>query len=871
MIPGSIDGKPVTSIADNAFYSIVSLTSVVIPYNVTSIGENAFASCSSLTSVTIPASVTSIGNYTFSYCSSLVSITIPTSVTSIGDYTFSQCSSLTSITIPSNVTSIGNGEFYECASLTGIDVNTGNLNYASLNGVLFNKDMTFLISCPGGKIGGFVIPDNVTTLNGWAFYDCNSLTSITIPSSVAYMGNYAFDRCSALTAINVNGSNLNYASLNGVLYNKATTTLIQYPGGRAGSFAIPNSVTKIGDSAFSDCRSLSSVTIPSSITSIGQTAFFYCSALTSVTIPLGVISVGPSAFAFCANLTLVTIPTSLSSIGGWAFFSCTSLTSITIPASITSIGNNAFLDCSALTAIDVNSGNLNYASLNGVLFNKTMTTLIQCPAGKAGAFIIPNSVTKIDDAAFIRCRSLTSVAIPSSITMLGFQMFSSCTSLTSVTIPSNVTSIGDYAFYDCENLTSVTIPDNATYIGFDAFSNCAALTSITIPAKIETIGDYAFYDCTSLTGIDVNPANVNYTSVNGVLYNKTVTTLIQYPSGRAGEFTIPNNVTTIGDSAFADSNGLTSVTVPANVLKIESSAFADCLALKTINVVVSNPNYASLDGVLYDKNMTSLVQFPSARAGAFVIPNNVTKIGDSAFYLCDLTSVRIPSSVTTIGNWSFGNSKSLTQIQFDGNAPACGDHWIYSFNANLKICYIGGALGFTTPTWFGVQTIAMFQVTGKVVDPDGKGLADITVALENGTSVKTSANGDFAILASSGDHILTVSGPGIDTKSVNVKVSGAGLAVGNISTSKSNDIMALILILIVVIAIAIVLVVVFVTIRRRKHRELANQPPITPVATYSAPVGEASPQVQTTYKNCPNCGAETMEAPFCSNCGKKLG
>jgi hypothetical protein len=314
-----------------------------------------------------------------------------------------------------------------------------------------------------------------------------------------------------------------------------------------------------------------------------------------------------------------------------------------------------------------------------------MTTLIQCPGGKVGPVLIPNSVTKIVGSAFSECHLLTSVTIQGSISTLGDHMFSDCTSLSSITIPVSVTVIGNYTFYACTNLTSMTIPVNVVYIGSDAFANCYALPSINIPGSVKTIETYAFYDCTSLTGFDVNQANGNYASVNGVLYNKAISTLIQYPQGRAGDFIVPSSVTTIADSAFADSSVLNSVTVPASVLKIESSAFAFCVALERIEVSASNLNYASVDGVLYNKNGNNLIQFPSGKAGAFVIPNNVSSIGDVAFYWCNLTSVEIPSSVIAIGNWTFGNCKSLTEIHFDGNAPATGDHWLYSYNANLKI------------------------------------------------------------------------------------------------------------------------------------------------------------------------------------------
>jgi hypothetical protein len=678
------------------------------------------------------------------------------------------------------------------------------------------------------------------------------------------VGVYSFNHCSALTAIDVNGSNMNYASVNGTLYNKAMTALVQFPSGKAGSFIIPNGVTQIGNSAFSYSHLLTSVIIPGSVTSMGWNAFSSCDHLTSVTMSAGVLSIGYSAFSYCANLTSVTIPAGVTSIGNFGFYYCASLTSIAIPASVTSIGDNAFYGCSALAAIDVNPGNPIYASQNGVLFNKTLTALIQCPGGKAGSFTIPNGVTEIAKGAFSRCHLLVSVTVPGTISILGDQLFQYCTALSSVTLPSGLKAIGNSTFYGCSNLSSINIPAGVEYIGSNAFANCYALSYLSIPGAVKTIETSAFYDCTSLTGIDVSSSNTNYASFQGVLYNKAITTLIQYPIGRAGEFTVPSNVATIAESAFADSPGLTSVTVPDSVLRIEASAFAYCHSLKSINVVNGNPNYASVDGVLYDKGVNSLIQFPSGRLGAFVIPSSVTKIGDSSFYWCNLTRLEVPTSVSAIGNWSFGNCRLMTEIRFDGNAPDLGDHWLYAFNTSLKIYYASGASGFTSPTWFGAQTVVMYPVTGRVVDSDGKGLANIIIALENGVSVKTAANGDFVILVAAGQHTLTVSGAGIDRHTVEVILSDSGLSLGNISTVRSGDTM--IPLLIAILAIAMVLVVVFVLLIRRNKSRREN--------VHSATVPSPSaPAVGTTTqpKNCPYCGTERTDAPFCGNCGKKLG
>ena len=264
MIPDSM-----TSIGNDAFHYCKSLTSVTIPDSVTSIDVNAFAGCTSLTSVEIPDSVTSIDGGAFYNCKSLTSVTIPDSVTSIGDGAFAYCTSLTSVAIPDSVTSIGDGAFASCTSLTGIWAAEGSSHYASdAFGVLFNKDKTTLVQCPGAFSGSYAIPDSMTSIDWRAFAGCTSLTSVTIPSSVTSIGGATFSDCSSLTSV-----------------------------------TIPSGVTSIRDYTFNGCTSLTCVTIPDSVTSIGGWAFSYCKSLTSVTIPDGVTSIGWAAFYDCTSLT----------------------------------------------------------------------------------------------------------------------------------------------------------------------------------------------------------------------------------------------------------------------------------------------------------------------------------------------------------------------------------------------------------------------------------------------------------------------------------------------------------------------------------------------------------------------------------------
>ena len=288
-IPDSI-----TSIGTFAFYQCYDLTNITIPDSVISIGMSAFADCRELTSITIPNSVTSIGGGAFNYCDNLISITIPNSVTYIGYATFQDCHRLASVKIPNGVTSIGERAFEDCGSLTSI-----------------------------------TIPESVTSIGSYAFAYCSSLTSITIPESVTSIGAYAFRGFSILSGIWVDENNPNYSSDSfGVLFDKNKTELIRAPRLLNGAYTIPNSVTIIGERAFEDCHSLTSITIPESLSSIGDFAFFGCDSLSSIAIPNSVSSIGKYVFCGCYNLTSITIPNSVTSIGSAAFSNCNSLINV---------------------------------------------------------------------------------------------------------------------------------------------------------------------------------------------------------------------------------------------------------------------------------------------------------------------------------------------------------------------------------------------------------------------------------------------------------------------------------------------------------------------------------------------------------------
>ena len=368
--PQKLDGtysirKGTKIICDEAFrWSKIigcrSLTSLVIPDSVTNIGDYAFAFCRSLTDIVIPDSVTSIGNWAFWNCRSLTDIDIPDSVTSIGDNAFQFCSSLSTIAISDSVTSIGNNAFCDCRSLTGIDIpdSVTNIGDAAFSG------------CK--SLRTIVIPDSVTSIGNNAFCDCSSLSNLVLPDSVTRIGGGAFSGCLLLEYISIPKNVIclnvnpfvnwdgkleclspNYIYEDDVLFNKDKSKIVSFRNLNIESYIIPNSVTSIGDAAFSGCRSLSDIVIPDSVSSIGDAAFSGCRSLTEIVIPNSVTSIGGGVFWNCRSLSNIVIPNSVSSIGTWAFCGCKSLRSLVIPDSVTSIGDKAFQFCFSLTTIAI--------------------------------------------------------------------------------------------------------------------------------------------------------------------------------------------------------------------------------------------------------------------------------------------------------------------------------------------------------------------------------------------------------------------------------------------------------------------------------------------------------------------------------------
>ncbi len=571
-------------------------------------------------------------------------------VVGIADRAFQNGTNITSVTIPLTVSSIWYSAFSGCTNLSQINVSADNSNYASLDGVLFEKNLTALICHPNKHGSSYTIPSTVTSVYSNAFYGNADLTSVTIPNSVNQITRGAFNNCTNLTGFTLRADNPNYVLNDGVLYNKGLSTLVKYPAKKAGnSLTIPSTVSTIDDT-FNDCAALTDITVswtsPASVT-IPTNAFSSIQSACTLHVPAGTkatyqatdiwkdfkniveTSQAPVLFSIDGNDVLVgyfgsnsviTIPDGVKAIGENVFSKHTYITSVTFPNSVTDIRTGAFTNCSKLTSINIPKGVTNI----GKEAFKGCTGLT--------AITIPGSVTNIGESAFYNCSGLTTVIIQEGATNMEANVFKGCTELTSITIPGSMVEIRDDAFTNFTKLNTVTFSEGITNIGKNAFKGCAGLTTVNMPGSVKTIGNSAFYGCKELTTLNIP---MGLTHIDDYAFSGCIklNTSVNLP-----------NATYIGDYAFDGCTKITSLTLSAGLTYINTS-FMDCHSL------------------------TSLI-----------IPSGITEIKEKAFAYCrGLTSIIIPQSVTAIGGWAFSGHSVLSDVYVFWETPlAIADNFMES-------------------------------------------------------------------------------------------------------------------------------------------------------------------------------------------------
>ena len=677
VIPGEIGGYPVTAIAEKAFQLNKTVRSFTIGSKIRSIGSCAFARCASLTNIYVdranpyyqsidgvlysgdgktllsyptakayssypvasgtetigeyaffhskvqtvflPDTVSTIGDYAFYYAGELSSINFPTALTSIGDSAFFACQSLTAVDIPATITQIGPSAWAACTSLPAITVAAENPNYTAVDGVLYTKDMTVLKVYPYAKSGvTFTVPDSVVELEAYAFaytgmqsidgcanlraigdsafysctalkslpdapkletigerafYSCKALTSLSFPDSMRSIGEYAFAWCTAVKTFD-SGNGLQETGKYSVYYCTALTTV------RLGS-----GMKTIGEYAFYKCSRLANVDFGTSVREIGSCAFGGCSKITEIVLPDSVELVESAAFNSCSTAKTLVLSQNLREIGARAFMGLKGISTLTIPDSVQKIGNSAFNGLSNLLELHLSAKTQEYGS--GVFSSASKLPRVELPEG----------MTAVPEEMFSSCNALTEVVIPSTVTRIEKGAFRSCKKLGNTELPAGLTYIGESAFYYAA-MTSVTLPAGVTEIGERSFYNISALTEFNFSESLKTIGDFAFYGCGKLTRI-----------------------------------VLPDSVESIGTSAFNRCSSLQEVVFGKGLASIGSMCFNYCHKLERFVVDEANPNFKGVDGVLYNKNVDTLVLYPQGRPDAsFTMPETVKHIGPYGIY-----------------------------------------------------------------------------------------------------------------------------------------------------------------------------------------------------------------------------------------------
>ena len=657
-----------------------------------------------------------------------------------------------------------------------------------------------------------MIPDSVTRIEVWAFYNCNNLSNVTLSNNLNYMGEYAFGNCKKITKIEVpksldssGGPFKNCDGLKMVTFEKGTTeissSLFEDCTGLE-EIDIPDTVTVIENSAFNGCVNLLKIMIPDSVTRIENWAFYNCNNLSTVTLSNNLNYMGEYAFGNCKKITKIEVPKSLDSSGG-PFKNCDGLKMVTFEKGTTEISSSLFEDCTGLEEIDIpdtvtvieNSAFNGCVNLSQITIPDTVTIIDKFAfydCEKLVSVNIPDSVTKIYDYAFDDCSNLSNMTLSKNLEYMGERAFGNCTKITKIEIPKSLdssggpfencislkkvtfekgtTKISRSLFAGCNGLEEIYIPDTITVIGNNAFSSCTKLEQINFSNKLTKIESYGFYGCTSLKKITL-PDSIN--SIENNIFQNCTSLIEVHLSNILKEIPVssfegckklttinfPSTLTTIEDSAFSGCESLPEAILPSGVEKIESNAFENCKSLKK---AVVPDTVSSIGGSAF---------YGCEALTDITLGSKLKKIANQTFYGCAaLPSIMIPYSVTAIGDSAFVNCTKLTQITVPRNTTSIASN-AFSYPKKMTMYGPSGCYAQTYANGKGIKYVAQdihatsirLDITNKMAEYYDEFQLTATIAPQNFT--------DAVTWTSSNEDVATVSDTGY------VEVCGVGTAV----------------------------------------------------------------------------------------------
>ena len=628
------------SIGSNAFRECAELTQAEIPESVRSIGDRAFSYCDGLTEIVLPEEMDYLSG--FAYCCNLRSVTMPKRAAALGHKAFCSCELLTEIEIPEGVEWIGWAAFRDCAGLTELVIPD------SVTEIVWEA----FARCY--NLRSLQLPKNLTGIGDSLLCDCSSLTELTIPDGVGWIGNEAFSGCAGLTEL-----------------------------------VIPDSVTSIGGEAFWGCAGLESIHLPKNLEGINDGLFSDCVSLTAVDIPESVRYIGWGAFRYCDSLRAITLPEAVSYVDERAFRYCGSLEAFTVLNPMCELAYDCLEGCDRVTVYGYSYSTAeSYAEEHGLPFVSLGMPQIDGVCGdnltwsfdaETGLLTIEGwgdmydydqfdwQISEVPWRSF--CEEIQEISLPEGLTHIGSYAFLGC-AISRISVPEGVLSIGGWAFHNCDKLKTIELPASLLWIGSSAFDSCG-LTELQLPEQLEIIEERAFFGCDDLT-----------------------------------ELVLPDSLTFLGRDAFSNCDGLTEVTLSGHFQELDGSVFAGCGSLRTVRLAAGfsldykennipavfydfsdyslvengdfdyqlsayqvdadNPMFSSdAEGVLYSKDGSVLVAYPTGKTGAFTMTETVTEISKNAFFNCDgLSGIQFSSRLERIDECAFAFCDGMTEPGF---------------------------------------------------------------------------------------------------------------------------------------------------------------------------------------------------------------